>query len=385
MLTPTIYKSFAELPDHCLSFLTEIEKSNFYLGKGWFENFSSNTVTTDSHIRIYSVEETDDQQMTRGIIFMRSPGGQNGSLSEKLFSGSKTIASMTAHQSIYFAPVIDESGSDQEQIIHTLIKAICNDKQAWNLIDINFMNKDSSVYRYVSDALKQSGMSVHHYDYRPNMYEDLTNTTFKDYIASRPSMVRKTYMRKARKLEKSGDVKFELITSGDLTKAIADYKIIHDRSWKEEELFPEHDPGVIQKAAQAGCLRLGLLYLDDKPVAVQIWLVSSGRATIYKLHYDSDYHQQSVGAVLMLRMFEHMIDVEHIDEVDFGVGDETAKSLWLKDQRPLCGIVAFNTKKVGGLLALSKFKSAEILDTTKQHIKPMLLPIKQKLATAKTD
>ena len=385
MLTATVYTNFAELPDHCLSFLSEIEKSNFYLGKGWFENFSSNTVTSDSHIHIYSVEEENDQNKTRGMIFMRSPGGQNGSLSEKMFSAPNSLASMTAHQSIYFAPTIDESGNDQQQIIQKLIQSICEDKPSWNLIDINFMNKDSRIYQYVSDALKQCGMSVHHYDYRPNIYEDLRGTTFKDYVASRPSMVRKTYMRKGRKLEKSGDVRFELITSGNLEQAINDYKIIHDRSWKEEEIFPDHDPGVIHKAAEAGSLRLGLLYFDDKPVAVQVWLVSSGRATIYKLHYDSDYHQQSVGAILMLRMFEHMIDVEHIQEVDFGIGDEAAKSLWLKDQRPLCGIVAFNTKTAGGLLALSKYKAAGMLDSAKQKLKPMLLPIKQKLTKSDTD
>ncbi len=380
MLKPIVHTSFSELPDHSLSFLTNIEKTNFYLGKGWFENFSGNTLSSDSQTHIYSVEETGDSAKTRGMLFMRSPGGQNGSLSEKMFSGPKTLASMTAHQSIYFAPVIDESDTDQEQIIQALMQSICQDSHAWNLIDINFMNKDSRIYHNVSNALKQCGMHVHHYDYRPNLYEDLSGITFKDFVASRPSMVRKTYMRKSRKLEKSNNVHFEFITSGNLDKAIADYKIIHDKSWKEDEIFPNHDAGVIRKAAQAGSLRMGLLYVDDQPVAVQVWLVSAGRATIYKLHYDSDYHQQSVGAILMLRMFEHMIDVEHINEVDFGIGDETAKSLWLKHQRPLCGIVAFNPKTPGGLLALSKFTASGMLDNAKEKFKPLLLPIKQRLA-----
>ena len=383
MLKPAVYNSFAELPKHSLSFLTDIEKTNFYLGKGWFENFSRNTLSADSHTHIYSVEETGSDNKTRAMLFMRSPGGQNGSLSEKMFSGPNTLASMTAHQSIYFAPIIDETDHEQDKIIHTLIQSICEDNRAWNLIDINFMNKHSTIYKNVASALKQCGMRVHHYDYRPNIYEDLSGMSFKDYVASRPSMVRKTYMRKSRKLEKSNDVRFELVTSDNLDKAIADYKIIHDHSWKEDEIFPDHDPGVIRSAAAAGSLRLGLLYVDDKPVAVQVWLVSSQRATIYKLHYDSDYHQQSVGAILMLRMFEHMIDNEHIHEVDFGIGDENAKSLWLKDQRSLCGIVAFNTRKAGGLLALSKFTASGMLDNSKQKLKPLLLPIKQRLSKSK--
>ncbi len=381
MLKPTVYKSFAELPDHSLSFLADIEKENFYLGKGWFENFSANTLTAESSTHIYSIEETGSTTKTRAMIFMRSPGGQNGSLSEKLFSGPKTIASMTAHQSIYFAPSIIGSDKDQEHIIDTLIQSICEDSHSWNLIDFNFMDKNSLVYQNITTALKNCGMHVHHYDYRPNIYEDLTGMTFKDYVASRPSMVRKTYMRKSRKLEKSSDVHFKLVTSDtkELAKAISDYKIIHDKSWKEDEIFPEHDPGVILKAAQAGSLRMGLLYVDDKPVAVQVWLVSSGRATIYKLHYDADFHQQSVGAILMLRMFEHMIDIEHIHEVDFGIGDENAKSLWLKKQRPLCGIVAFNPKTSGGLIALSRYTASGLIDKTKQKIKPLLMPLKQQL------
>ncbi len=381
MLISTVYNSFAELPSHSLSFLSGIEKNNFYLGKSWFENFSTNTVTADSHVHIYCVEENGDVPKTRGMIFMRSPAGQNGSLSQKLFSGAKTIASMTAHQSIYFAPAVDESCDDQAHIIQMLIQSIHEEKPRWNLIDINFMNKDSQIYTHVFNAMKQCGMSVHSYNYRPNMYEDLSGTTFEDFIASRPSMVRKTYMRKSRKLEKSDNVRFELLTSGDLEQAIADYKTIHDRSWKEDEIFPEHDPGVTRQAALAGSLRLGLLYLDDKPVAVQVWLVSSGRATIYKLHYDSDYHQQSVGAVLMLRMFEHMIDVEHINEVDFGVGDENAKSLWLKDQRPICGIVGFNTKTPGGYLALSRYKTSGLIDNTVHKIKNNATAYQTKLTT----
>ena len=380
MLRSIAYTSFAELPSHCLTFLNDVEKTNFFLGSGWFSNFSQNTITADSKTRIYTVEEVSDVPETRAVLFMRAPGGQNGSYSEKHFSGSKTVASMTAHQSISFAPAINPSDEQQEHIINTLIQSICEDKSTWNLIDLNFMDKESSLYKQLSNALSNHGMIVRDYEYRLNLYENLSGTTFKDFVASRPSMVHKTYMRKARKLEKTGSVRFELLQTGDLEQAINDYKTVHDKSWKEAELFPRHDPGVIEASAKAGSLRLGLLYFDDKPVAVQIWIVSSGRATIYKLHYDYNFQQESVGAILMLRMFEHMIDVEHVNEVDFGVGDETAKSYWLKDQRPLCGIVAFNTKTLGGLLALTRFSTAAQISNLKQKLNPILLLLKQRLS-----
>ena len=379
MFSSAVYTSFDALPERCLTFLNEFEQSDFFLGNGWFRNFSQNTISTNANVRIYVICEVGDIAATRAVLFMRTPGGQNGSYSEKYFSGAKTIASMTAHQSIRFAPAVNESDEQLDAILDALIQSVCEDDFSWRLVDLNFMNKDSLLYEHLSKAFTDYGMTVRHYNYRPVLFENLSGITFKDFIASRSSMVRKTYIRKSRKLEKSGSVRFELIKANNLSQAINDYKIVHDNSWKEAELFPKHDTGVIEASEKAGALRMGLLYLDNAPVAVQVWIVSSGRATIYKLHYDSNFQQESVGAVLMLRMFEYMIDVEHINEVDFGVGRETAKSHWLKSERSLCGMVAFNPKSVGGLFMLARFSLFIHLNKLKQKLKPGLLTLKKRL------
>ncbi len=378
MLTTHVYTRFNDLPEHFLKFLTEIEKNHFFLGHGWFENFSKNTVDAKTNIRIYTTENDSNPVDAKAVLFMRSPAGQNGCYSEKIFSGNNTLASLTAHQSICFAPAINETDPQYDQIVDTLIHSIIEEDINWNLIDINFLDKESKIYTSLTSALNNSGMSIRHYDYRPNLYEDVSSTTFKDFVASRPSMVKKTYMRKARKLDKTGTMRFSLIDNNtDLNNEIADYKDVLSRSWKEEELFPNHDAGVIQAAAKSGALRLGFLYVEDKPVAVQIWLVSSGRATIYKLHYDLSFKQESVGAILMLRMFEHMIDVEHINEVDFGIGDEAAKSFWLRNQRPLCGIVAFNSKSLAGQISLLRYSTDLLTNAAKKKLKPLKQHIKK--------
>ncbi len=380
MLTTHIYTQFNDLPEHFLTFLTDIEKSHFFFGHGWFENFSQNTVEPNASTRIFTVESDGDHVQARAVLFMRTPAGQNGCYSQKIFSGRNTIASLTAHQSINFSPAINENDPQYDQVIDTLIRSVIEDDIRWNLIDLNFLNKDSRVYQSIARSLKDTHLQIRHYDYRPNLYEDVSNTTFKDFIASRPSMVKKTYMRKARKLDKTGTMRFTLVDNhGNLDKEINEYKDVLSRSWKEPELFPNHDAGVIRAAAKSGALRLGFLYVEEKPVAVQIWIVSSGRATIYKLHYDLNFKQESVGAILMLRMFEHMIDVEHINEVDFGIGDEAAKSFWLKDQRPLCGIVAFNTQSITGTTSLAKYSA----DLQLQALKTKLKPLKQLIKPSK--
>ena len=373
MLTTHVYTRFNDLPEHFLTFLTDIEKNHFFFGHRWFENFSQNTVDTNTSIRIYTVA-SDDPVQARAVLFMRAPAGQNGCYSENIFSGQNTLASLTAHQSISFSPAINDADPQYDQVIDTLIRSVTEDKINWDLIDLNFLDKNTKVYKSIASALENTSLQVRYYDYRPNLFEDVSNTTFKDFIASRPSMVKKTYMRKARKLDKTGTMRFALIDNkSNLDKEICEYKDVLSRSWKEQELFPNHDAGAIQAAASSGALRLGFLYVEEKPVAVQIWIVSSGRATIYKLHYDLNFKQESVGAILMLRMFEHMIDVEHINEVDFGIGDEAAKSFWLKNQRPLCGMVAFNTKSIAGAICLAKYSA----DLNLQKLKTKLKPLKQ--------
>lgn len=380
MLTTHTYTRFNDLPEHFLTFLTDFEKSNFFSGHGWFENFSQNTVEPKANIRIFTVESDDNPVQARAVLFMRTPAGQNGSYSQKIFSGQNTLASLTAHQSISFAPAIDENDTQYDQVIDTLLRSVLEDDIGWNLIDLNFLDKSSKVYQSISNSLANTHWQIRHYDYRPNLFENVSDTTFKDFIASRPSMVKKTYMRKARKLDKTGTMRFALIDNhGDMENNIIDYKDVLSRSWKEPELFPNHDAGAIRAAANSGALRLGFLYVEEKPVAVQIWIVSSGRATIYKLHYDLNFKQESVGAILMLRMFEHMIDVEHINEIDFGIGDEAAKSFWLKNQRPLCGIVAFNTKSITGATCLAKYTA----DLNLQALKTKLKPLKQLIKSPK--
>jgi len=101
---------------------------------------------------------------------------------------------------------------------------------------------------------------------------------------------------------------------------------------------------LIRATAAADTLRLGLYYIEDKPVATHLWIITSGRATICKHHHDSNFNKESVGGILTLRMFEYAIDTEHVHTIDFGVGDEPAKRYWLNEEESLCGVVAFNCK-----------------------------------------
>lgn len=379
----TVYTRFDELPHHCLQLLDDVEQSSFFYGGHWFKNFSSNTVDPSARIRIYVVEDDNANPNARGILFMRAPAGQAGSFSSKMFTGKNTVASMTAHQSLFFSPAIRDSDEQFEQIIKSLVKCVCNDTPTWGVIDLNFLDPTSRVYKSLARALNECNLVVRQYEYRPNVYENVSGISYAEYMQSRSRAVKKTYQYKARKLEKSSNIRFEVVQNSDnIEQAIQNYEHVLENSWKEPEPFPNHAAGLIRAAAEAGTLRLGFLFLDDEPVATHLWIISAGKATICKHHHNLKFKKESVGAVLTLRMFEYAIDTEHVDEIDFGVGDEPAKFYWLKEERPLCGIVAFNPRTLTGLIALLRFSTAEFTHGAKQELKPILGPLMQRLSHA---
>ena len=169
-----------------------------------------------------------------------------------------------------------------------------------------------------------------------------------------------------RKFEETSNLRFELTAGPDgLHKAIEDYETVYSRSWKVPEKYPAFIPALIRCMAELGSLRLGLLYLDDPPVAAQIWLVSGGRATIYKIAYDQDYKKLGVGSMLALRMFRHVIDIDKVKEIDYGSGDDPYKKTWLSSRRERWSLEAFNSRTAWGLFGAALDASKQ---TAKKHL-----------------
>ena len=76
-------------------------------------------------------------------------------------------------------------------------------------------------------------------------------------------------------------------------------------------------------------LRLGIAEIDGQPVAAQFWTVEGGTAFIHKLAHDERFRKQSPGTLLTAAMFAHVIDVDRVDLVDFGTGDDPYKRDWM--------------------------------------------------------
>lgn len=182
--------------------------------------------------------------------------------------------------------------------------------------------------------------------------------TFKNNLSSK---VKNTYRRKLKKLNTNSNWEFDYVSgSGEVDKALAEYNAVYLKSWKKSEPSPDFIRNLTMSLAQDGCVRLGILRVESKPVAAQIWMTKDGSAFIYKLAYDQDYSDYSVGTILTYKMCERCIIKESVTTIDFLTGDDSFKEQWMTNQRDLLEIQWVNLLSYAGCLLYVRNKLSRL-------------------------
>lgn len=189
-------------------------------------------------------------------------------------------------------------------------------------------NEDGSASQ-IAAAFKAAGWVVDLSQCDENHYLHLHGRTFEQYWNSRPGQLKNTVKRKAKKNIVS--IRIETTFSESDWQ---DYETIYARSWKPHEGSPEFLKQLAQHESRAGTIRIGLAYIDDIPVAAQFWTVENGVALIHKLAHDERHIDASPGTLLSAALFQHVIDIDKVDEIDFGTGSDAYKRDWMDAVRP---------------------------------------------------
>ena len=218
------------------------------------------------------------------------------------------------------------------------------------------MDAGSSDYHLLRDALRRAGWYVGEYFCFGNWYHPLEPGGYATYLAGRPGHLRNTLKRAEKRLNRNEGASLRIF-SGDeanFAQALNAFVEVYGRSWKEAEPFPAFIPGLCRLAAENASLRLGVLFVDERPIAVQLWLVVRQTAYIVKLAYDGAFAHLSPGTLLTAAMLRRVIDVDQVAEIDYLIGDDPYKRDWMTRRRERKGIVAFRVGSLKGLLGASR-------------------------------
>ena len=151
--------------------------------------------------------------------------------------------------------------------------------------------------------------------------------SFAEYWATRPGKMRTTLKRKARKVE------ITILTHFD-EAAWAEYRAVYESSWKPQEERADLLEAFARAEGAAGRIRLGIARAAGEPVAAQFWTVENGTAYIHKLAHIEAAKPLSAGTTLSAALFEHAIDIDGVELVDFGTGSDGYKRDWMEANRP---------------------------------------------------
>jgi hypothetical protein len=235
------------------------------------------------------------------------------------------------------------SGADQRllDVLAQSLKAQSHRVTLWPVPD-----EDGSATR-LERAFEAAGWHVRREACDHNHVLPVAGRSFAEYWDTRPGPMRTTLKRKARKVE------VQLFSEFDRA-AWAEYEAIYAESWKPEE----GDPALLRRFAEAegagGRIRLGIARADGRAVAAQFWTVENGTAYIHKLAHREDAKPLSAGTTLSAALFERVMDIDKVDLVDFGTGNDPYKRDWMELDRPRYRIDCLDPRQPRAWPAIAK-------------------------------
>ena len=312
------YTEWDKLPESANVLFAQAEEDSIFFSRPWFENLVKNALEDDQSMLLACVVERD--HVLAILPLMTRTSGHLHALGN-LYTSLYTL-------------LVAEHG--QQDILTCLAQGLTR------LPDCSLrlapLAEDDSKWRRLQQAMESSGCSCFVSFRFFNWFHRSRGQSFKDYMAARPSKVRNTIARRQRKLAREHSYTIRLYTRGDLQQAMADYNAAYKASWKARELFGGFVEGLAERLSGHGWLRLAVLYIEETPAAAQLWFVAHRKASIFKLAYDEAWKRYSPGSILTRHLMEHVIETDHVEEIDFLMGNDAYKQDWMSERRERWGL-----------------------------------------------
>jgi len=347
------FANFTDLPGSYRALLDdEIERLGLFREPEWFDYLMRNLFEGDE-LRIYGLEEADS-----GRALLLAPlryTTSDHAAKKGCVVGSLSHPENYATAALIFDPALEHPALVLEALFrHFRSASRDGHAQRFDAIRMWPFELGSALGDTLHRALRGAGFFVQSYANSFNRYEDTTGLSHEAYFAQRSANMRYNVRRRQRALERTGRLELVLVASpADLEGSVPDYISVSRASWKPlASMFALETLQLMHLCATKGYLRLGILRLDGRPVAVQFWIVSGGTAHCARLAYDEAYKKLAVGVVLTNFMIAHVLDHDRVSKLDYGYGRDEYKEGWMKNAREYYGFMAFNpSTRIGRLSA----------------------------------
>ncbi|WP_338445233.1 GNAT family N-acetyltransferase [Pelagerythrobacter marensis] len=255
------------------------------------------------------------------IFALAEDGGEQAAL--PLTRANGRLEALRNWYSFTWRP-LGTGGPDRERLLIALARDLRQRAHRVTLWPVP--DEDGSATR-LERAFRGGGWRVVREQCDHNHVLEVKGRSFAEYWSARPGRMRTTLKRKGKRVDVTIRERFD-------ADDWAAYEAIYAESWKPDE----ETPGLLRRFAQqegdAGRIRLAVAKHQGVPVAAQFWTVEGGTAYIHKLAHREAHKALSAGTTLTAALFEHVIDRDRVEWVDFGTGNDPYKADWMEIVRP---------------------------------------------------
>lgn len=337
-----------QLPTDVRQFMDRAEARNIEFGFAWYRNLVATVYPTHGGVRLYALRHDGK---VAAVMPLRVERGRFGWRAHSLSNFYTTL----------YEPLLASTIKAGDLL--PLLAAIRSDFPRVACLTLSPMAPGSHAHLVLLEALGIDRWFPFEFFAFGNWYQPV-HTDWTAYLAARGGTLRSTIKRMGKKFAADGGVLEVVTRPEDLGAGIAAYEGVYANSWKNPEPFPEFMPGLLRVCAEKGTLRLGLAWLNGRAVAAQAWIVSHGRAEIYKVAYDQEFKAYAPGTLVTALLMQHVIEIDRVSEVDYLMGDDPYKKTWMSNRRERWGIVAYNLRSLPGLYGFAR----EALGRTAKHV-----------------
>ena len=296
---------------------------------------------------------------SRPLIWMVRDAGRPSLLLPMLAGPGRRLGSLTTPYTCLFQPLAAPGATGP--MLHAAGAAAARTCRAWPVATLEALDADWPGLPPLLAGLRSGGVLARRFHQFGNWFEPVAGLGWEAYLQGRPGSLRETVRRKTRACERDARIAIEVVRSGpNLAPALAAYEEVYARSWKQPEPAPGFNAALLDRAAAAGVLRLGVMRVAGQPVAAQYWTVTDGMAAVLKLAHDDAWRALSPGTVLTAHMIRGLLE-EGVAELDFGRGDDPYKQLWASHRRQRIGVLLADPRQPRGLAALVRHDAGLIL------------------------
>jgi len=271
---------------------------------------------------------------------------------------------------------------DVPQALHRAIDCLLT-LADWDSLDLFYLPGNPGVQQNLKQCLASSGLRFLD---RPGMQSPFLhiNGSWDDFVNSLSKRRREAERRKSRKLcDKLGArIEIKAGKGAGLDEALNDCWKISRQTWKKARGSAIGSSTQLQAfyrdiaSAPDDWLVLGLLYLNNEPIAFEYNLLYQNTLYNLKLGYSLRQRQLSPGQVLRFRMLEWAFD-NGVECFDYMGNEAEYKSRFSNGALPHETVHIFSRSLRGRLLALYRLRLMSTLRRLKRRLTAIPLPLRE--------